>query len=89
MIYGRPVCLLATRGRCSRNARTISRLPEHVSRSRARRGEHYRGDSLQRIGRYGYARILRTSLVKLDNSLPLNAQTGHQAFLAKNERIDI
>lgn len=88
MFYGRPVYwLLAVNVRATRARFPGS--PEHVSRSRAWRGEHYRGDSLQSIGRYDCARILRTSLVKLDNSLSLNAQTGHQALLAKNERIDI
>jgi hypothetical protein len=88
MFYGRPVSWLLAVNVCGKRKR-FPDSPEQVSRSRARRGVHYRGDSRKSVGHYDCASILRTSLVKLDNSLPLNAQTGHQTLLAKNERIDI
>jgi hypothetical protein len=88
MFYGRPVCWLLAVNVCGARERFPGSAGQ-VSRSRARRGVHYRGNSRKSIGGHDYAMILRTSLVKLHNSLPLNAQTGHQALLAKNERIHI
>jgi hypothetical protein len=53
------------------------------------RGVRYWGQSRKSMVRYCCARTLRTSLVELNDPLPLNAQTGHQTLLAKNDRIDI
>ena len=88
MFYGRPIDWLPAVNVCATREQ-FPGSPQQVSRSRTRRGVHYRGDSRKSIGGYGRAEISRTSLIKLDDSLPLNAQTGHQTLLAKNERIDI
>lgn len=60
MFYGRPIdWLLAVNVRATREPFPGS--PEQVSRSRARRAVHYRGDSRRSIGDYDRAGILRTS----------------------------
>jgi hypothetical protein len=52
-------------------------------------GMRYRGESRKRISGSGLRGISLASLIKLNNSLPLNAHASHQTLLAKNERIDI